>query len=127
MVNTLLRTSDFVFDFKSTKFISDSNNDLQNIHHNNNNKAEKGTSSLQGTLSISPTVYFCMELIHFQLLKRGQPLYKGQNGWSQSVFYSLKFILIILVQNNYTCTCTHAVLVYINIHTHTQSHTTHTH
>ena len=26
-------------------------------------------------------------LIHFQPLKRGQPLYKGQNGWSQRLLY----------------------------------------
>ncbi len=27
-------------------------------------------------------------IINFQLLKRGQPPYKGQNGWSQIVPYS---------------------------------------
>ena len=31
-----------------------------------------------------PNVHFPI-IIHFQPLKRGQPLYKGQNGWSQLV------------------------------------------
>ncbi len=31
---------------------------------------------------------FCIELIHFQLPKRGQPPYKEQNGWPQSALYS---------------------------------------
>ena len=31
---------------------------------------------------------FPIVLIHFKPLKRGQPLYKGQNGWSQRVLYS---------------------------------------
>ncbi len=26
--------------------------------------------------------------IHFEPLKRGQPLYKGRNGWSQGVLYN---------------------------------------
>ena len=47
---------------------------------------KKGTTFLQSTLPISPKVY--NYAIHFQLLKRGQPPYKGQNGWSQSVLYS---------------------------------------
>ncbi len=43
--------------------------------------SEKGTNSLQGILSI-----LCI-FNTFQLPKRGQPLYKEQNGWSQSVLY----------------------------------------
>ena len=41
--------------------------------------------SLRRTLPISPIVY--NYVIHFQLPKIGQPPYKGQNGWSQSVLY----------------------------------------
>ena len=53
-----------------------------------------------------PNVPFPIILICFQSLKRGQPLYKGQNGWFQRVLYSE-------VNNNNncspqpTCTCTH--------------------
>ena len=35
-----------------------------------------------------PNVRFPKVLIHFQHLKRIQPLYKGQNGWTQCALYS---------------------------------------
>ncbi len=50
----------------------------------NKGPSEKGTTSLQGTLPISQKRIYDT----FQLLKRGQPPYNGQNGWSQSVLYS---------------------------------------
>ena len=37
----------------------------------------------KNNLSIKEVHFFPIVLIHFQPLKRGQPLYKGQNGWSQ--------------------------------------------
>ncbi len=45
--------------------------------------SEKGTTSLQMTLPISPKVYTVhVHAIHFRFPKRGQPPYnKGQNGW----------------------------------------------
>ncbi len=34
-----------------------------------------------------PNVEFHIFTIHFEPLKRGQPLYKGQDVWSQGVLY----------------------------------------
>ena len=34
-----------------------------------------------------PNEEFHILTIHFKPLKRGQPLYKGQNAWSQGVLY----------------------------------------
>ncbi len=38
------------------------------------------TTSLQRTHFKVPNVHFLIFLIHFEPLKSGQPLYKGQNG-----------------------------------------------
>ena len=46
--------------------------------HNRNNLSTKDT--LQ-----SPKCLFPILLIHFEPLKIGKPLYKGQNGWPQHV------------------------------------------
>ncbi len=35
-----------------------------------------------------PNVHFLILLIHFEPLKSRQPLFKGRNGWPQSVLYS---------------------------------------
>ena len=53
--------------------------DPLNKGHNRNNLS---------TLLEVPNVHFPIVLTHFQPLKRGQPLYKEQNGWSQRVLYS---------------------------------------
>ena len=64
------------------------------VHWNLYNKGpfKKGTTSLQRTLPIFPKVYKLklsnIPYILFSTSERGQPPYKGQNGWSQSVLYS---------------------------------------
>ncbi len=52
----------------------------------NEGLSEKGITSLQGTLPISLKLYNLCNT--FQLPKRGQPPYKGENVWSQCVLYS---------------------------------------
>ncbi len=44
--------------------------------------------SLQRTHFKVLNVHFPIFLIHFEPLKSGQPLYKGQNDWPQRVVYS---------------------------------------
>ena len=45
------------------------------------------TNSLQRTLSKAPKIDSPIVLIHFSLLKSGQPLYSGQISWSKCVLY----------------------------------------
>ncbi len=47
--------------------------------------SKKGTTSLQRTVSISPTVYIFMELIYFNRPLRGQPSFKS---YPQNVLFS---------------------------------------
>ncbi len=48
----------------------------------------KGQPLYEGhSISPTPTVYSYIKLLHFQLPKRGQSPYKGQNDWAQPVLY----------------------------------------
>ncbi len=68
----------FDFPIDSTKFVKNSYCNYSGT--SDKGPSKKGTTSLQNTLPISPTVYSCMELIYFQHPIRGQPPYKGQNS-----------------------------------------------
>ncbi len=52
-------------------------------------------------------LYFCMELIHFQLSKRGQPLYKCQNSYPivslSQRFYCIIHMYIIIIVYLFVC------------------------
>ncbi len=51
--------------------------------------SEKRTASLERTVYIVPKLSFPIEIITFlDLREEDNPLYSGQNGWSQSVLYS---------------------------------------
>ena len=56
--------------------------DLPRRGHNRNNLSTK-TTLKKSQMLISHLLIIC-----FQPLKSGQPLYKGQNGWSQHVLCS---------------------------------------
>ena len=79
-----------------------------------------------------PNIQIPIVLIHFFTSERGQPLYKGQNGWSKSVFCSevplylplslLAFILAMYTFN--VCSAIHTLRLCVRLVTSHLHHST---